>query len=143
MILHIKVPTRRCASSHCRYVQRLGNAFDIAYCEDFPLHCIARALVALICQGGCVVRTDRPAEANFVIELEHFGHVGRAIVVKRLAETFARANDITEVHEEYLALSAEFPDQLLDVFIHELEVGLAEGDAVNRARHDLKDQAKG
>ena len=82
-----------------------------------------------------MIRTDRPAEANVVVELEHLGHVRGAIVVKRLAETLARAVNITEVYKKYLALSAELPYQRFNVLTHQLEVGLAEGDAIDRARH--------
>ena len=125
----------RFASSHYRYVQSRCNSFHVANREDLPLHRIAWASVTLVCQSWCVVRTDRPIETDFVIELEYFGHVGWPIVVKRLAETLARTVNITEVYKKYLALSAELPYQRFNVLTHQLEVGLAEGDAIDRARH--------
>ncbi len=57
-------------------------------------------------------------EANVVIELEHPGHVRRAIVVKCLPKTLGRAYNIPEVDEENLALSAEFLDQRFNVIAH-------------------------
>jgi len=63
--------------------------------------------------------------------------------MERFAETLARPRDISQVDEENFALSAELFDQRLNVFAHKLEVGLTESDAVDRARHDSKNPAKG
>jgi len=53
--------------SHNRYVQCLCNAFYVADREDFALHGIARTLIVLTHQSGCMVRTDGTAETYFVI----------------------------------------------------------------------------
>ena len=51
------------------------------------------------------------------------------------------AADVAEVDEEDLLLAAPFARQRFDVLAHGLEIGLAEGDAVDRAGDDFEDAA--
>ena len=128
-------------TSRQRDFQCFCDALYVADRENFPLHRVSRPLIALIGQSRCVVRPDWPSETDLVVDSEHISHVGRTVVGERLAEAFASTLDVAQVNEEYLILPAELSDKRSDVVPHELEVGLAKSDAVDRAWDDVKNPA--
>ena len=84
-----------------------------------------------------MIRAHGAVKAILVVDLEHPGHVGRAVVVEGLAEMLARAHHVAKVHEEDLLSRAELLRQGPDILAHQLEIRLAEGDSISRARHDV------
>src|SRR5258706_3447240 len=80
-------------------------------------------------------------EAGFMVDAKHPGKIRRAIVVERLAKMIARAFHVAEMDEEDFLLAAPLTRERADILTHEFEIGLAEGDAVNRTRCDVEHAA--
>ena len=98
---------------------------------------VARAVVGIALHGRYVIWPQHAVEPNFAIRLHARQKVSLAIIVPRLLKFLRRAAHIAEVHKENLVLTAEMSNDAGQVVSHEGEIALTQGDAVDRAGHEI------
>ena len=98
-------------------------------------------IVGFAFHGRRVVGSHGTVESALSVNAQHSHHVGRPVVVESLAEALARSFDVAKVDEKDLLLRAPLAGQRRDVLAHQLEICLAERDAVHGAGHDVQDPA--
>jgi hypothetical protein len=104
-----------------RDVECVHDAFHVADSENLAGHGVSGMIVRFAFQGRRVVGPDGPVETRLVIDLEHSGHVGRAVVMKcfpellprmqsrRLGGAICDAPQASECPSEYTGKDEDFP----------------------------------